>query len=174
MGCFTKQPAVADVLVTNFLCHFRAPMKTPAGSVMAPQSLQDAHHPSAFTEHLRKVVSMHQRNWGESLPLFLLVYRASTHKTTGMLPPTWCPGGSYIYPVTCCLERPQTKSNLRPTAWQTLWISHHYACQQLKVASDRMKTHYDHLATAAGLQEVDFKNFTNSCYFHTTTVYPIF
>jgi hypothetical protein len=37
-------------------------------------------------EHLRKVVSTHQRNWDERLPIFLLAYRASTHDTTGMTP----------------------------------------------------------------------------------------
>jgi hypothetical protein len=37
-------------------------------------------------EHLRKVVSTHQRDWDERLPLFLLAYRASTHDITGMTP----------------------------------------------------------------------------------------
>jgi hypothetical protein len=37
-------------------------------------------------EHLRKVVASHQRDWDESLPLFLLAYRASTHDTTGLTP----------------------------------------------------------------------------------------
>jgi hypothetical protein len=35
-------------------------------------------------EHLRKVVSTYQRDWDERLPIFLLAYRASTYKTTGM------------------------------------------------------------------------------------------
>jgi hypothetical protein len=33
--------------------------------------------------------------------------------------------------------------------------SHHYVRQHVKVASDRMKAQYDHLAKAAGLQEAD-------------------
>jgi hypothetical protein len=37
-------------------------------------------------EHLRKVVSTHQRDWDERLPIFLLAYLASTHETTGITP----------------------------------------------------------------------------------------
>jgi hypothetical protein len=32
---------------------------------------------------------------------------------------------------------------------------HHYVCQHLKVARDRMKACYDHLANSAGFQEGD-------------------
>jgi hypothetical protein len=37
-------------------------------------------------DHLRKVVLMHQRDWDERLPIFLLAYRALTDETTGMTP----------------------------------------------------------------------------------------
>ncbi|KAJ4437535.1 hypothetical protein ANN_17680 [Periplaneta americana] len=37
-------------------------------------------------EHLRKVVSNHQRDWDARVPLFLFAYRASVHDTTGMTP----------------------------------------------------------------------------------------
>jgi hypothetical protein len=37
-------------------------------------------------EYMRKVVSTHQRDWDERLPIFMLAYRASTHDTTGMPP----------------------------------------------------------------------------------------
>ena len=37
-------------------------------------------------EHLRKIVTSHQRDWDERLPLFLLAYRASTHDTKGLTP----------------------------------------------------------------------------------------
>jgi hypothetical protein len=37
-------------------------------------------------EHLRKVVSTHQWDWDERLPIFLLAYRASTHETTSVMP----------------------------------------------------------------------------------------
>jgi len=35
-------------------------------------------------EHLRKVVSSHQRDWDERLPIFLMTNLVSTHETTGV------------------------------------------------------------------------------------------
>ena len=32
------------------------------------------------------MVSSHQRDWDERIPLFLMAYRASTHTTTGVTP----------------------------------------------------------------------------------------
>ncbi|RYA68429.1 hypothetical protein DD592_26820, partial [Enterobacter cloacae complex sp. 2DZ2F20B] len=37
-------------------------------------------------QHLSKVVEEHQRDWDQHLPLFLLVYRAAIHDTTGQTP----------------------------------------------------------------------------------------
>jgi hypothetical protein len=37
-------------------------------------------------EHLQKVVTSHQKDWGAGLPIFLLAYRTSTHDTTGFNP----------------------------------------------------------------------------------------
>jgi hypothetical protein len=37
-------------------------------------------------EHLTKVDSMHQREWDEGLPIFLLAYRPSTDETRGTTP----------------------------------------------------------------------------------------
>jgi hypothetical protein len=50
-------------------------------------------------EHLRKVISMHQKDWDERLPIFLLAHRTSSHKTTCTMSPAWCMGESYICPV---------------------------------------------------------------------------
>jgi hypothetical protein len=43
------------------------------------------------------------------------------------------------------------------TNYMKAWLHeiHHYACQHLKVASDRMKAHYDCMANTAGFQEAD-------------------
>jgi hypothetical protein len=35
-------------------------------------------------KHLKKVTLKHQRDWVKRVSFFLLAYRASTHKTTGM------------------------------------------------------------------------------------------
>jgi hypothetical protein len=37
-------------------------------------------------EYLRKVLSMHQKDWDIRLPIFLLAYRALTQEITGMMP----------------------------------------------------------------------------------------
>ena len=37
-------------------------------------------------KYLRKVVSTHQRDWDERLPIFLLAYWALTNETTGVTP----------------------------------------------------------------------------------------
>jgi hypothetical protein len=37
-------------------------------------------------EHQRKVILMHQREWDEKPPLFLLAHRALTHKNIGTMP----------------------------------------------------------------------------------------
>jgi hypothetical protein len=40
-------------------------------------------HVKTTEEHLRKVVSTHQRYWDERLPFFLLAYRSSTRELPG-------------------------------------------------------------------------------------------
>jgi hypothetical protein len=37
-------------------------------------------------EHMKKIVSTHQREWNERLPVFLLACRTSTHETKGKTP----------------------------------------------------------------------------------------
>jgi len=99
---------VANALVTNFFCRFGVPMKlhSDQGRNFKSRLMQEVLerlrvnktrmtplHPQSdgmveryvktIEEHLRKVVSTHQRDWDERLPIFLLAYRASTHETTG-------------------------------------------------------------------------------------------
>jgi hypothetical protein len=71
---------------------------TPAG-VMAPENLKELYQPSELTTvwhggnicensggTLQEVIFMHQREWDEGPPLFLLAYRELTHKTRGTMP----------------------------------------------------------------------------------------
>jgi hypothetical protein len=57
-------------------------------------------------EHLRKVVSTHQRDWDERLPIFLLAYRASTHDTTFMTPANMVFGRELRLPCDLLLRSP--------------------------------------------------------------------
>jgi hypothetical protein len=102
---------VADALVTNFFCRFGVLMELHSnqGQNFEFRLMQEVLerlrvskirtiplHPESdgmvelyvktIEEHLRKVVSTHQRDWDERLPIFLLAYRASTHETTSVTP----------------------------------------------------------------------------------------
>jgi hypothetical protein len=64
-------------------------------------------------EHLRKVVTSHQRDWDERLHLFLLAYRASTHDTTGFTPASLVFGRELRLPCDLLFGVPPDKE--RPT-----------------------------------------------------------
>jgi hypothetical protein len=110
-------------------------------------------------EHLQKVVASHQRDWDERLLLFLLAYRASTRDTTGLTPASLVFGRELRLPCDLLFGAPPDKE--RPTTEHAADLVthihdiHHYARQQLKMASDRMKTRYDKLANSAGYHEGD-------------------
>jgi len=102
---------VADALVTHFFCRFGVPIElhSDQGRKFESRLMQEVLerlganktrttplHPQSdgmveryvktIEEHLRKVVSTHQRDWDERIPIFLLAYRASTHETTRVTP----------------------------------------------------------------------------------------
>jgi hypothetical protein len=90
---------VADALVSSFFCHFGVPMElhSDQGRNFESRLMQEVverlavsktrttplhpqsdgmveHYVKTVKEHLRKVVSPHQRDWDERLPIFLLAY----------------------------------------------------------------------------------------------------
>jgi transposase InsO family protein len=102
---------IAEALVTNFFCRFTIPreLHSDQGHNFESHLLQEILqrlgvsktrtrplHPQSYgmveryiktaEELLRKIVGSHQGDWDERLPLFLLVYRASTHDRTGLTP----------------------------------------------------------------------------------------
>jgi hypothetical protein len=105
-------------------------------------------------ELLRKVVSTHQRDWDERLPIFLLAYRASTHETTGMMPANMVFGRELRLPCDLLFGAPpdkeQSTTDYAAKLVERLYNIHHYARRHLKVASDHLKTRYDRLANSAG------------------------
>jgi hypothetical protein len=118
-------------------------------------------------EHLRKVVTSHQRDWDEGLPLFLLAYRTSTHDATGLTPASLVFGQELRLPYNLLFRVPPDKE--RPTTDYAadlvdhLHDIHQYARQHLTLASGQMKTQYDKVANAAGYQEGD-----RVCLYHPT------
>jgi hypothetical protein len=105
------------------------------------------------------VVSTHQRDWDERLPIFLLAYRASTHDTTGMTPANMVFGTEHRLPCDLLFGAPpdkeQSTTDYVADMVERLHDTHHYAWRHLRVASDRMKARYDCLANSAGFQEGD-------------------
>jgi hypothetical protein len=174
---------VADALMTNFFCRFGVPRElySDQGRNFESRLMQDVLqrlgvgktratplHPQSdcmveryvktIEEHLRKVVSTHQRDWDERLRIFLLAYRNSTHDTSGMTPANMVFGENFAYLATCCSELPQTRKSTTDYVAdleERLHDTHHYARRHLRVASDRMKACYDRLANSAGFQEGD-------------------
>jgi hypothetical protein len=110
-------------------------------------------------EHLRKVVSTHQRDWDERLSIFLLAYHSSTHDTTGMTPANMVFGRELR--LLCDLlfgappDKEQSTTVYVADLVERLHDTHHYARRHLRVASDRMKVRYDRLSNSAGFQEGD-------------------
>jgi hypothetical protein len=108
-------------------------------------------------EHLRKVVASHQSSWDEKLHLFLLAYGASTHDTTGASPVRLVFGRELRLPCDLLFGAPPDTE--RPTTDRATDIVDHlhdiqdYAQKDLKLASDRLKTRYDELASSAGYHE---------------------
>jgi transposase InsO family protein len=102
---------VVNAPVTNFFCHFRVRKELHSDqgwnfeswlkqevlkylgiskTLITPLHLQldgmVERYVKAVEQHLCKVVSTHQRDWEETLPIFLLANTASTHESTGTIP----------------------------------------------------------------------------------------
>jgi hypothetical protein len=124
-----------------------------------PQSYGMAEHIKTVEEHLRRVVASQQRNWDGRQPIFLLAYRASTHHTTGLTPASPVFGREPRMPCDLLFRAPSDQE--RPTIEHAenlvdyLHDLQKYGRQHLKMASDRMKTRYDKLASCAGCHEGD-------------------
>jgi hypothetical protein len=110
-------------------------------------------------EHLWKVVSTHQRDWDERLPIFLLAYHASTHDTSGMTPANMVFGRELRLPCDLLFgvlpDKEQSTTDYVADLVERLHYTNNYARRHLRVASDRMMVRYDRLANSAGFQKGD-------------------
>jgi hypothetical protein len=90
-------------------------------------------------EHLRKIVSDHQRDCNEKVPIFLLTYLASTHETTGVTPANMVFERELRLPCDLMFGAPPDKemsTDYMTDLVECLHDIHHFAQQHLKVASD--------------------------------------
>jgi hypothetical protein len=159
---------VTEALVTNFFCHFRVPkeLHSDRGCKFKSRLIQETlqclgvsktHttplHPQSASmvecynkmveKHLWKINESHQRDWDARLPIFLLAYRASTHRL----------------PCDLLFGAPPNKE--WPTVDHAINLVGHlqdiynFARQHLKLASDQMKSCYDRLTNCAGYHKCD-------------------
>jgi transposase InsO family protein len=180
MDYFTKWP---EALLSNFFCRFGVHrelhsdqgrnfeshlmqevlqclgVKKTRTTPLHPQSDGMVERYIKTVEHLRKVVASHQRDWDARLPIFLLAYRASTHDTPGLTPANLMFWRDLRLPGDLLFGAPSDKEQptINHAADVVDWVHniHDYARQHLKLASDRMKTHYNKAANCAGYQEWD-------------------
>ena len=175
---------VADALVTNFFCRFGVPMllhrnqdrnfeprliqlvlerprvnKTRTTPLHLQSDGMVERHVKTIEEHLRKVVSTHQRYWDERIPIFLLAYRASTREATGVTSANMVFGREFCLPFDLLFGAPsdvvQSTTDYTAALVERLHEIHHFAYQHLKLAIDLMKARYDQLVNLAGFQMGD-------------------
>ena len=147
---------MADALVTHFFCPFGVPIELHSDQghnfesrlmqeVLARLGVKKTRttplHPQSdgmveryvktIEEHLRKVVSTHQRDWDERLSVFLLAYRASTHETTGVTPASMVFGRELRLPRNLMFGAPpdkeQSRTDYTPDLVERLHDIHHFA-----------------------------------------------
>jgi hypothetical protein len=126
-----------------------------------PRNKQDVHHAVAL-EIGRHGEMIHQNGrrafkkdrlippegLGRKITLFLLAYRASTHKTTGFTPASLVLGRELRLPCDLLFGASLPRND--PHFVDHLHDIHNYVCQHLKLVTDRMKTRYDRMANCVG------------------------
>ena len=99
---------------------------------------------------LSKYVTIHQRDWDKHLPLLMLAYRSSVQESTGYSPSLMMLGREVQLPIDLLYGRPPTEESVTShhkyvaNFKENMWKIHETARNQMKVASDRQKRHYDH------------------------------
>ena len=93
-------------------------------------------------------ISDKQDDWDENIPLLMLAYRSSIHKTTGVSPAMMMFGRELTLPVDMTLGRPINDDRLCETEHvhhleQKLLDIHEFARKHLDISSESMKRKYD-------------------------------
>jgi hypothetical protein len=118
-------------------------------SVQATLPPPDTHictPPVSSKQRATKKIQQWKHEWFERLPIFLLVYRASTHNTTGLTPACLVLGTELRLPCDLFGAPPNKE-------WPT--INHVGNLMDHLHVSDSMKTHYDRLVNCAVYHDGD-------------------
>ncbi|GBL74068.1 hypothetical protein AVEN_230974-1 [Araneus ventricosus] len=103
--------------------------------------------------------SKNQTDWDSHLPLFLLAYRNAHHEATGFTPAQMLFGRTLR--LTCGIlfgrpsDTPSSPNEYLNNLDARLESAHAFARERIKLASERMKTHYDSEATDYLFKEGD-------------------
>lgn len=175
---------LADVLVKEFIGRFGVPLElhSDQGRNFESKLFQEVCqklgirktrtttlHPQSdgmvermnrtLIRHLSKVVSDHQQDWDEHLPLFLMAYRSAVNESSGQTPSKVLFGREMRLPCDLVFgSKPGEDiagedyvSDLRRKMEDT----HELVRTNLKLASDRMKKYYDSRAEESCYKEGD-------------------
>ena len=176
---------MAEVVVNEFVCRFGVPleihsdqgrnfesavftemcnllgMKKTRTTPLHPQSdgMVERFNRTIETQ-LAMFVEEHQRNWDEHLPLLLMSYRTAIHNTTGCTPAKLMLGRNLRVPVDLLYPRPEKETTESLPQYvkslqDRLERVQDFARTHLKVASDRMKLHYDTRASTSQFNRGD-------------------
>ena len=109
---------------------------------------------------LSKFVDQHHKDWDEHVPLLLMAYRTAAHDTTGVTPAQLMMGRDLRLPIDLFIGRPVEempihKSEYAQQLHSRLERIHSFAREHLRLASDKMKEHYDSRAAGRKLEEGD-------------------
>jgi len=105
-------------------------------------------------EHLSKVVDIHQKDWDQHIPSFLLAYRSAIHDTTGFTPARVLFGRELRLPCDLKFGTPNEEhveiNDYIDELKEKLLSIHDLTRKKIRLASDRMKARYDLKANSAG------------------------
>ena len=105
-------------------------------------------------EHLSKVVDVHQKDWDQHIPSFLLAYRSAIHDTTGFTPARVLFGRELRLPCDLKFGTPNEEhveiNDYVDGLKEKLLSIHDLTRKKIRLASDRMKARYDLKANSAG------------------------
>ncbi|GFT74516.1 retrovirus-related Pol polyprotein from transposon 412 [Trichonephila clavipes] len=115
--------------------------------------------------NLSLMVSKHQQDWDQKVPLFLLAYRSAVHETTGYSPSQMLFGRDLRLPCDLLFGRPPDTPSSPEEYVQNLQARfedvHHLTRERINLRTEKMKTRYDTKATGHQFKEGDKVWFYN-------------
>ena len=95
---------------------------------------------------LSKFVDDHHRDWDYYIPYLMMALRSATHEATKCTPAMLQFGRELRLPIDLLLGRPEEAASTHSyndKVQQSLEQVHHFARENLQLASDKMKGYYD-------------------------------